>query len=110
MITVNDLTKRYGGQTLFEDVQLQLNKGQRVGIVGANGSGKSTLLRILSDQEPPPQGQVIRVKSATVGILDQDHFAYENTPIIDVVMMGNRVLWDAMVEKDALLALSLIHI
>ena len=104
MITVNDLTKRYGGQTLFEDVQLQLNKGQRVGIVGANGSGKSTLLRILSDQETPSQGQVIRVKSATVGMLDQDHFAYENTPIIDVVMMGNRVLWDAMVEKDALLA------
>jgi len=104
MITVNDLAKSYGGQTLFEDVQLQLNKGQRIGIVGANGSGKSTLLRILSDQETPSAGEVIRVKSATVGILDQDHFSYEDTPIIDVVMMGNRVLWDAMVEKDALLA------
>ena len=103
MITVNDLAKRYGGQTLFQDVQLQLNKGQRIGIVGANGSGKSTLLRILADQETASEGQVIRVKSATVGMLDQDHFAYENTPIIDVVMMGNKVLWDAIVEKEAIL-------
>jgi len=104
MITVNDLAKSYGGQTLFSDVQLQLNKGQCVGIVGANGSGKSTLLRILSDQETASQGEVIRVKSASLGVLDQDHFAYENTPIIDVVMMGNKILWDAMVEKDELLA------
>jgi ATPase subunit of ABC transporter with duplicated ATPase domains len=103
MISVNDLSKSYGGQTLFEDVNLQLNKGQRVGIVGANGSGKSTLLRIISDQETSSAGEVIRVKSATVGMLDQDHFAYEQMPIIDVVMMGNRILWDAMVEKDAIL-------
>ena len=63
----------------------------------------STLLRILSGQEPPSDGQVIRVKSARVGVLEQDHFAFESTPSIDVVMMGNKVLWDAMVEKDALL-------
>ena len=103
MISVNDLSKSYGGQTLFEEVNLQLNKGQRIGIVGANGSGKSTLLRIISDQETSSAGEVIRVKSATVGMLDQDHFAYEQMPIIDVVMMGNRILWDAMVEKDAIL-------
>jgi ATPase subunit of ABC transporter with duplicated ATPase domains len=103
MISVNDLSKSYGGQILFEDVNLQLNKGQRIGIVGANGSGKSTLLRIISDQETSSAGEVIRVKSATVGMLDQDHFAYEQMPIIDVVMMGNRILWDAMVEKDAIL-------
>jgi len=103
MITVNELAKHFGGQTLFQNVQLQLNKGNRYGIVGANGSGKSTLLRILADQESASDGEVIRVKSARMGILDQDHFAYEDTPIIDVVMMGNKVLWDAMVEKDALL-------
>jgi ATPase subunit of ABC transporter with duplicated ATPase domains len=103
MISVNNLAKYFGGQTLFADVQLQLNKGQRIGIVGANGSGKSTLLRILSEQEPASEGQVIRVKSARVGVLDQDHFAYEDIPIIDVVMMGNQQLWDAMVEKEALL-------
>ncbi len=103
MITINDVTKRFGGQTLFEGVSLQLNKGNRYGIVGANGSGKSTLLRLLTDEESPSEGQITRVKSARVGVLDQNHFAYENTPIIEVVMSGNKELWDAMVEKEALL-------
>jgi ATPase subunit of ABC transporter with duplicated ATPase domains len=82
MITAHELSKNYGGQTLFEEVDLQLNAGNCFGIVGANGSGKSTLLRILAEQETSSGGQVIRVKSARVGMLEQDHFAYEDTPII----------------------------
>jgi ATPase subunit of ABC transporter with duplicated ATPase domains len=103
VITISELTKHFGGQTLFTDVNLQLNKGNLYGIVGANGSGKSTLLRIISDEVTPDEGKVTKVKSARVGILEQDHFAYENTPIIEVVMSGNVDLWSAMVEKDALL-------
>ncbi|MAY79416.1 MAG: ABC-F family ATPase [Deltaproteobacteria bacterium] len=103
MITAHDLSKNYGGQTLFEEVDLQLNAGNCFGIVGANGSGKSTLLRILAEQETSSGGQVTRVKSARVGMLEQDHFAYEDTPIIEVVMQGNELLWNAIVEKEKLL-------
>ena len=104
MITVSNVAKFYGAQTLFEDVSLQLNTGNRYGIVGANGSGKSTLLRLLTGEESPSEGAVTRVKKARVGVLEQDHFQYEDTPIRDVVMMGNRVLWSAIQEKDELLA------
>jgi ATPase subunit of ABC transporter with duplicated ATPase domains len=58
MITLSNLAKRFGGQTLFEGVSLQFNPGERYGIVGANGSGKSTLLAILGGREPPSQGEV----------------------------------------------------
>ncbi len=104
MITLSNVAKYYGAQTLFEDVSLQLNPGNRYGIVGANGSGKSTLLRILTGEETASEGTVTRVKKARIGVLDQDHFQYENTPIRDVVMMGNSVLWNAIQEKEALLA------
>lgn len=103
MITATDISKHFGGQTLFEEVNLQLNPGNCYGIVGANGSGKSTLLRILNDVESPSGGTISRQKSARLGVLEQNHFAYENIPIIEVVMQGNKLLWDAMVEKDALL-------
>ena len=103
MITATDISKHFGGQTLFEQVNLQLNPGNCYGIVGANGSGKSTLLRILNDVESPSGGTVSRQKSARLGVLEQNHFAYEHISIIEVVMQGNKLLWDAMVEKDALL-------
>ena len=103
MITATDISKHFGGQTLFEEVNLQLNPGNCYGIVGANGSGKSTLLRILNDVESPSGGTISRQKSARLGVLEQNHFAYEHISIIEVVMQGNKLLWDAMVEKDALL-------
>jgi len=104
MLTVNELSKSFGDQTLFEDVSIQFNQGSRYGIVGANGSGKSTLLRILAGQEESSGGQITMPKRARMGILEQDHFQYENNRIIDVVMMGNRPLWNAMVEKEEVLA------
>ncbi len=103
MLTLTDLAKTYGPQVLFEQASLQLNAGGRYGIVGANGSGKSTLLRILSEDESPSEGGVNRVKKARMGVLEQDHFAYESTPVLEVVMMGNDILWQAMKDKDALL-------
>jgi len=94
---------RFGGQALFEEVNLQLNAGNCYGIVGANGSGKSTLLRIFNDLETPATGSITRQKSARIGVLEQNHFAYEDTPIIEVVMAGNEILWNAIQEKDKLL-------
>jgi ATPase subunit of ABC transporter with duplicated ATPase domains len=104
MFTVTDLSMHYGAQVLFEGVSLQLDRGQRYGIVGANGAGKSTLLRVLAEQETPSAGEVGRPRDARVGVLEQDHFQYEDVPVLEVVMMGNRLLWEAIQEKEALLA------
>jgi ATPase subunit of ABC transporter with duplicated ATPase domains len=104
MLSVAGLAKSFGQQTLFTGVSLQLTAGNRYGLVGANGSGKSTLLRILAGEEPPSDGTVAIPKRARVGVLRQDHFRYETTSILDVVMMGNQPLWHAMTQKEALLA------
>jgi len=103
VITATNISMRFGGQALFEEVNLQLNAGNCYGIVGANGSGKSTLLRIFNDLETPATGSITRQKSARIGVLEQNHFAYEDTPIIEVVMAGNEILWNAIQEKDKLL-------
>ncbi len=104
MISISNLTKYFGDQTLFAGASLQFRAGERYGVIGANGSGKSTLLKILSGEELPSGGEVAVPKRATVGVLKQDHFRYEEERILDVVMMGNAELWQAMAEKDALLA------
>ncbi|MEN0063321.1 MAG: ABC-F family ATP-binding cassette domain-containing protein [Myxococcota bacterium] len=103
MLTTTNLGMQFGGQTLFTAADLQFRKGQRYGIVGANGSGKSTLLRILSGEQDPSEGDLVRQKRIRIGVLEQDHFQYEDVRILDVVMMGNPELYAAMSEKEALL-------
>ncbi|MCZ6506527.1 MAG: ABC-F family ATP-binding cassette domain-containing protein [Acidobacteria bacterium] len=103
MIAVSGLAKSFGPQTLFSDVAFQLNPGQRYGLVGANGSGKSTLLKVLTGEELASEGSVSIPKRLRLGVLGQDHFKYESTPILDVVLMGHEELWRAMVEKDEIL-------
>jgi ATPase subunit of ABC transporter with duplicated ATPase domains len=104
MIAVSGLSKHFGPQTLFEGVSIQLSPGNRYGLVGANGSGKSTLLRILAGLEPASDGVVAIPKRLTLGYLEQDHFQYEETPILEVAMMGDDEVYRAMHEKDELLA------
>ena len=72
-------------------------------MVGANGSGKSTFLRILAGDEEPSAGNVSIPRRTSLGVLKQDHFAYDDVPILDVVMMGSETLWAAMSEKEELL-------
>ena len=103
MISVSGLTKWFGAQALFEGVSFQLNPGCRYGLVGANGSGKTTLLRILAGQEEPSEGTVARPKRLRLGTLEQDHFRYEEMPILEVAMMGHHELWQAIRDKEALL-------
>jgi ATPase subunit of ABC transporter with duplicated ATPase domains len=103
MIAVSGLSKHFGPQTLFEDVAFQLTPGNRYGLVGANGSGKSTLLKIIAGREPASDGTVAIPKRLTVGYLEQDHFQYEDTPILEVAMMGDHEVWQAMREKDEIL-------
>ncbi len=104
MISLSDLGKSYGPQVLFSGVSLQLNPGNRYGLVGANGSGKSTFLKILTGEESASEGSLAIPKRLRLGMLTQDHFAFEEIPILHVAMMGHKELWTAMAEKEALLA------
>ncbi|MFL6235101.1 MAG: ABC-F family ATP-binding cassette domain-containing protein [Thermoanaerobaculia bacterium] len=104
MIAVSDLGKSFGPQTLFEGVSIQFNPGNRYGLVGANGSGKSTFLKILAGDDIPSEGTISMPKRLKLGVLKQDHYRYEHMPILEVAMMGNHDVWEAMVEKERLLA------
>ncbi len=103
MITLEKLTKRYGPKILFENVSMRFDPGKRYALVGANGAGKSTLLKVIAGDEESDQGSVEIPGKLKVGVLEQDHYAYEACRILDAVLMGNRALWDAMHEKDRLL-------
>jgi len=104
MISVSNLSKAWGGDTLFDKVSLQLNAGSRYGLVGANGSGKSTFLKILAGEELASDGQINIPKRARLGVLKQDHFQYEATPILEVAMMGRHDVWEALAERERLLS------
>jgi ATPase subunit of ABC transporter with duplicated ATPase domains len=104
MISISGLTKYFGDRTLFADASLQLNAGERYGLVGANGSGKTTLLNIMSGLEQPSAGTVAIPNRLRLGVLRQDQFLYEHEQILHVAMMGNMELWQALQEHDRLLA------
>ena len=104
MLTINDLAFLYGAKLLFTDVNLNLNAGHRFGLVGGNGAGKSTFLKLLAGEEEPSLGEVNIAKRARVGWLKQDQFRYENVSIINTVIAGNTILWEALCEKEDLLA------
>ncbi len=104
MISISNLEKGFGDRTLFSSASFQLNPGERYGLVGANGSGKTTLLNIISGSVEPNHGQVSIPKALSLGVLKQDHFAYESEEILGVALMGNPELWSALSEKEAILA------
>jgi ATPase subunit of ABC transporter with duplicated ATPase domains len=103
MIAVSDLGKSFGQQVLFEGVSLQFNPGNKYGLVGANGSGKSTFLKMLTGEELLSEGTINMPKRLKLGVLKQDHYHYEHMPILEVAMMGNHEVWEAMMEKERLL-------
>ena len=102
MISLNDISMRFGAKILFEDVTCTFLAGRRYGITGPNGAGKSTLMKILEGDLEPSKGSVTRPKR--MGILRQDQFAFDEHRVIDTVIMGNAPLWKALVERDALYA------
>ena len=103
MIQTSNLSMRYADKILFENVSLQMNPGNRYGLIGANGAGKSTLLRILMGEENPYSGEVSVPAQVSLGFLTQDHYKYEDLPISQVVMMGREKLYEALKEKDEIL-------
>ena len=109
MITLSNVGKFYGDQTLFAKVSLQLNAGERYGLVGANGSGKTTLLNMLSGDLEPSEGAITVPQRLRLGVLQQDQFLYEDESILNVALMGNAALWKVTVAKERLLAASAEH-
>ena len=102
MITVSDVSMNFGAKTLFESVNVSFNQGARYGLTGPNGAGKSTFMKILSGQLESMSGHVKRPEK--LGVLRQDHAAFDGNKVLDVVLMGNQRLWETIQEKEILLA------
>src|SRR5678809_978924 len=102
MISVNDVSMRYGSKVLFEEVTTTFVPGRRYGLTGPNGSGKSTFMKLLTGELPPQRGSVTRPQK--LGVLRQDQFAFDAYRVIDTVIMGNARLWSALQEREALYA------
>jgi len=102
MVTVQNLTMRYGNRVLFQDINLKLDRHKRYGLIGANGAGKTTFLKILSGQINEFDGEVVIPKANKVGVLGQNQFAFEDYTIMDAVLYGNKRLYDAIKEKEEL--------
>lgn len=104
MITVSNLSLRYGKRTLFEDVNLKFTPGNCYGVIGANGAGKSTFLKILSGDIDATSGEVNFSPGERLAVLKQNHYEFDEYQVLDTVMMGHKKLWDLMKEKDEVYA------
>ena len=104
MISTSNVTLRVGKKALFEDVNIKFTEGNCYGLIGANGAGKSTFLKILSGQLEPTSGEVIITPGERLSFLQQDHFKYDEFPVLDTVIMGNARLYEIMKEKEVLYA------
>ena len=102
MISVSSVSMRYGSKVLFDDVTTTFARGRRYGLTGPNGAGKSTFMKLLTGELDPQRGTVVRPPK--LGVLRQDHYAFDEHRVIDTVIMGNRRLWNALAERDALYA------
>lgn len=104
MISVSNLSLRYGKRVLFDEASIKFTPGNCYGVIGANGAGKSTFLKILSGEIEPTTGQVSMNPGDRMSVLSQNHFAYDAFPVLQTVLMGNKKLWKLMEDKDAIYA------
>jgi ATPase subunit of ABC transporter with duplicated ATPase domains len=104
MISVNNLRLQFGKRVLFDDATLKFVGGNCYGVIGANGAGKSTFLKILSGDIDPTRGNVSVEPGKRLAVLRQNHYEFDEVPVIDTVMRGHAHLWDIMQEKDAIYA------
>jgi ATPase subunit of ABC transporter with duplicated ATPase domains len=104
MLSVSNLSVQFGKRVLFDDVNTKFTIGNCYGIIGANGSGKSTFLKIISNQIEPTSGQVHLEPGKRMSVLSQDHYAFDEFPVLDTVLMGNNKLFTLKKEMDAIYA------
>lgn len=102
LITVTNVSLRYGERKLFDDVNLKFTPGNCYGVIGANGAGKSTFLKILSGEIEPNTGDISVGSGIRMSVLKQDHYRYDNFPVLETVIMGNERLYEIIKEKEAL--------
>lgn len=102
MIGTNNVSVRFGSRTLYKEVSIKFTDGNCYGLIGANGAGKSTFLRVLSGDLQPDTGDVFTHPGESVFTLKQDHYAFEEEKVLNVVLMGNEKLFQIMQEKEAL--------
>jgi ATPase subunit of ABC transporter with duplicated ATPase domains len=100
MLSVSNVSMRFGAKILFDEVSTAFTPGKRYGLTGPNGAGKSTFMKLLSGEIDPQKGTVVRPRK--LGVLSQDQFAFDAHTAIDTVIMGNKRLWAAMQERDAI--------
>jgi ATP-binding cassette subfamily F protein 3 len=84
MLTISQVTKAFGGRTLFEEASLQVNRGDRIGLVGPNGAGKSTLFSLILGDALPDEGKISLEKTATVGFLPQEHAPANDETVLEL--------------------------
>ena len=104
MISINNLSLRYGKRVLFEDVNIRFTEGNCYGIIGANGAGKSTFMKIISGDIDPTTGRVDITKGMRMSVLKQNHYEYDEVTVLDTVIRGNTTLYEVMKAKDAIYA------
>ncbi|MDP4098062.1 ATP-binding cassette domain-containing protein [Paenibacillus sp. P96] len=104
MISTSGVTLRYGKRPLFEDVNIKFTPGNCYGLIGANGAGKSTFLKILSGEIEPNSGDVHMTPGERLAVLKQNHYEYDEFPVLETVIVGHTRLYEIMKEKDALYA------
>lgn len=102
MIATSNLELRFGSRKLFEDVNIKFTPGNCYGLIGANGAGKSTFIKILTGEVEPSHGEVILGPKMRMSVLKQDHFAYEENTVLDVVLMGHEELYSIKKEQEML--------
>ena len=100
MISVSNVTMRFGSKLLFEDVSVTFTTGRRYGLTGPNGAGKSTFMKCLTGEIDAQKGNVVRPRK--FGVLKQNQYEFDAFRVIDTVIMGNTALWAALSERDAL--------
>ena len=104
MLIASNITMQFGAKPLFDNVSVKFGEGNRYGLIGANGAGKSTFMKILAGVLEPSAGNVSLDTGERMAFLRQDQFGYEDTRVLDVVLMGHAEMWACMSERDAIYA------
>ena len=102
MINIRDLSLSFGGQVLFENVNLKFTKGNCYGVIGANGAGKSSFLKVLSSEIEPSSGQIVLPDGMRLCVLKQDQHLYDDCPVIETVIRGHEELFSIIEERDSI--------
>ena len=102
MLIANNISVRFGGRTLFKDVNIKFEGNNCYGLIGANGAGKSTFLKVLSGEKESTTGEIIKGPDERISVLIQDHNAYDDVNVVETVIMGDKELYDIKQEKEAI--------